>query len=359
LECPQCFSHRAGIVASKPPCARCIDCGHTYAIKTVKPQRERGESGSNARGESVSASDATNATNATSATNGSAAEPNEREGESQITRAAKKARNDKRRTLLQNADDNRQLERSSNGEVSIAPINLRDIGTMTAELDDLIASGPNALKSAHRRAAKLAQRFGEDFSEMWCLKTDWLRKLETDIRGRTRARFAMQWRPIFLATLALTHSPIIACKAAKVSQATAYLQKKEDPQFEAQWQAAEAHAVDLLHDVCFKSALEGDLEPVFWQGVKVGHIRKYSDKLRIEMLRAHLPDKFKQPGGQINVNTNVQQNALVVDQGFANAIRDRRKASIARRATAQPALESPQPDVTAVPVPVPVSADAE
>ena len=52
----------------------------------------------------------------------------------------------------------------------------------------------------------------------------------------------------------------------------------------------------LLHDVTMKSAIEGDCEPVFWQGIPVGHVRKVDNRLRIELLRAHLPAKFKTPG---------------------------------------------------------------
>ena len=32
------------------------------------------------------------------------------------------------------------------------------------------------------------------------------------------------------------------------------------------------------------------------QGELVGHIRKYDTRVQIEMLRAHIPDKFKTPG---------------------------------------------------------------
>ena len=31
-------------------------------------------------------------------------------------------------------------------------------------------------------------------------------------------------------------------------------------------------------------------------GIEVGHIKKFDNRLRIELLRAHLPSKFKTPG---------------------------------------------------------------
>ncbi len=38
-------------------------------------------------------------------------------------------------------------------------------------------------------------------------------------------------------------------------------------------------------------------------GEPVGYIRKFSDKLQIELLRAWRPDRFKTPGTQVNVAT--------------------------------------------------------
>jgi hypothetical protein len=70
--------------------------------------------------------------------------------------------------------------------------------------------------------------------------------------------------------------------------------------------------VELLHDVSMRSAIEGDCEPVFWQGIQVGHIRKFDNRLRIEMLRVHMPGKFKTPGAK---------GALVSDVGQLRSAR--------------------------------------
>jgi hypothetical protein len=60
--------------------------------------------------------------------------------------------------------------------------------------------------------------------------------------------------------------------------------------------AAQEQAVELLHDVSMKEAIEGHCEPIFWQGIPIGHVLKVDNRLRIEMLRAHMPAKFKTPG---------------------------------------------------------------
>jgi len=52
---------------------------------------------------------------------------------------------------------------------------------------------------------------------------------------------------------------------------------------------------------------------VFWQGIEVGHIRKFDSRLQIEILRPHMPNTFKTPGsGPINIETG--DKILVMDE---------------------------------------------
>ena len=74
-------------------------------------------------------------------------------------------------------------------------------------------------------------------------------------------------------------------------------------------------------------ALEGDLEPVFWQGVEVGHVRKFGSRLQIEMARAHMPDKFKTPG-QALVNIETGDKILVMDEPTRAKLIDRRREKL-------------------------------
>ena len=68
------------------------------------------------------------------------------------------------------------------------------------------------------------------------------------------------------------------------------------------------------HARVFQRCLEGDLEPVYWQGVVVGWIRKFSDKLQIEMLRAYRPDRFKTLGTNANIGTRGDVFVLTEEQ---------------------------------------------
>jgi hypothetical protein len=83
----------------------------------------------------------------------------------------------------------------------------------------------------------------------------------------------------------------------------AYDHRKNDPEFAKQWDEAIENALDLLHARVFQRCLEGDLEPVYYMGEPVGYIRKFSDKLQIELLRAWKPDRFKTAGVDVNVGT--------------------------------------------------------
>jgi hypothetical protein len=95
---------------------------------------------------------------------------------------------------------------------------------------------------------------------------------------------------------------------------TAYFHRRNDAEFAEQWEEAESHAADLILGRAFQRALEGDCEPVFWQGIEVGHVRKFSDKLQIELLRAYRPDQFKTPGTNVNIATRGDVFVLTEEQ---------------------------------------------
>ena len=81
-----------------------------------------------------------------------------------------------------------------------------------------------------------------------------------------------------------------------------------------------------MHARAFARCVEGDVEPVFWQGVVVGYVRKFDSRLQIEMLRAHMPNTFKTPGtGQINVDTG-DKILVLTEERRAKLMAARRRA---------------------------------
>ena len=99
----------------------------------------------------------------------------------------------------------------------------------------------------------------------------------------------------------MTNSPTFAARFARTTKQTVYNHRKWDSEFAQQWQDAVENAVDLLHARAFQRALEGDCEPIYYMGTRVGYIRKYDSRLQIAMLRAHKPDTFKTAGVQVNI----------------------------------------------------------
>ena len=144
-----------------------------------------------------------------------------------------------------------------------------------------------------------------------------------------RVRAAIAWRARWLCVYAMSGSKVMACRRAHVGHSTADYHLRNDADFRTQAEAAKAHAINLLFTRCMQRCLEGDVEPIYWQGIVVGHIRKFDSRLQIEMLRAHMPDLFKTPGQSVTVSTP-SQNILVMDEETrAKLIEARRQALMA------------------------------
>lgn len=102
------------------------------------------------------------------------------------------------------------------------------------------------------------------------------------------------WQAKFIQQLAETSNVSAACKRAKVSRQEAYRTRDEDAGFKAAWVEALEIATEALELEARRRAEKGTLEPVFYQGVKAGAIRKYSDTLLIFLLKAHKPEKYRE-----------------------------------------------------------------
>jgi hypothetical protein len=187
-----------------------------------------------------------------------------------------------------------------------------EIGFSTRVLDQVIAAGPAGLRRAQRTALRHAKRYLQDTADSWKLETEWLKSFDTV--HRVRARYALVWRPRFLAALSLCHSPELAARHTRISCQMAYYHRKHDRQFAKQWDQAREYGIEMLHARAFQRALEGDLEPVYYMGVAIGYIRKFDSRLQIEMLRAYKPETFKTVGVNVNIGTKGDVFVLTEDQ---------------------------------------------
>lgn len=117
----------------------------------------------------------------------------------------------------------------------------------------------------------------------------------------------------FLDELRETANVTLAARAAGISSGTAYKHRQTDVLFAERWDEAINEAVDMLEHEAHRRAFKGVEEPVFYQGMECGSVRKYSDALTMFLLKAHRPDKYRE---RSQVDSNVSGDfKLVVETG--------------------------------------------
>jgi hypothetical protein len=129
----------------------------------------------------------------------------------------------------------------------------------------------------------------------------------------------------FLAHLRETANISRSADFAGVTRDQFYWWKKEDPEFAKRWEEAWELGYDVLEQKCADRAFDGYLEPVFWQGVQVATIRKFSDSLAQFLLRGNKSGKFKDrvETENVNVNLNRHAHAALTDEELDGEIRRR------------------------------------
>lgn len=136
------------------------------------------------------------------------------------------------------------------------------------------------------------------------------------------------WKALFVAALAKSPNVSGACQRAKVSRSWAYAQRDDDPEFAAAWDEALETGVDEAEGELHRRAVKGVLEPVFYKGEEVGHIRRHSDTLLMFLLKAHRPEKYKETVRSELTGANggpIEQRAKVdhaIDSSTAESIFD-------------------------------------
>jgi hypothetical protein len=107
----------------------------------------------------------------------------------------------------------------------------------------------------------------------------------------------------FFEVLRSTGSIVRASEAAGISPQVARYRRQTDESWALAWHHSLADARDLLRAEARHRAMVGHEEPVFYQGEVCGHVRKPSDSLMREFLRAEFPEQFRDrhevsgPGG--------------------------------------------------------------
>lgn len=97
-----------------------------------------------------------------------------------------------------------------------------------------------------------------------------------------------------VAALGETGNVSKACAAADVGRSTHYEWLRDDPFYAKAASDAMENAADLLEEEARRRAHDGVDEPVWFQGMQCGTVRKYSDTLLIFLLKGAKPDKYRE-----------------------------------------------------------------
>lgn len=97
----------------------------------------------------------------------------------------------------------------------------------------------------------------------------------------------------FLDQLAETGNVLATAELLNLDRRALYRLRKDDPEFAAAWDEAIEQSADALEVEARRRALDGWDEPVFYQGIETGLVRKYSDTLLIFLLKGARPEKYR------------------------------------------------------------------
>lgn len=99
-------------------------------------------------------------------------------------------------------------------------------------------------------------------------------------------------REKFLNALAEGMTVLDASKHIGVNAKTVYRWRESDKKFADAWADAYLIGNDALEAEAQRRAVDGVEEAVYYQGVQVGTVRKYSDTLLIFLLKARNPSRY-------------------------------------------------------------------
>jgi hypothetical protein len=146
-------------------------------------------------------------------------------------------------------------------------------------------------------------------------------------------------RAKFLRVLAETGMVKFACDSCGVVYQQVRRQIREDPEFAEEVEEANEQYKDTLEMEAHRRAVDGWNEPVYSQklGVKIGTIRKFSDKLLELKLKRHVPEYRERKFEDQNVVAGVMVVGLVQNspQAWVEQFKDAEVKSLTFEGTAK------------------------
>jgi len=98
-----------------------------------------------------------------------------------------------------------------------------------------------------------------------------------------------------------------------IARSTLDAWRRDDALFADRFSEALEDGVDRLEHLAQIRAFHGVEEPVFYKGVEVGTVTRYSDSLAALLLKAHRPERFRERS-EVNQNLNGTLNLSNTDR---------------------------------------------
>ena len=138
-------------------------------------------------------------------------------------------------------------------------------------------------------------------------------------RQKSTAHGKGAWKEAFINSLRQMPNVAVACEAAHVSRATVYAARKTSAKFAKRWATACEHAIDKLEAYCWKRAAVGVKRGVWMKDadgnpIKVEDIAEVSDGLASFLLKAHRPEKYREPKQEAGVTVTTPTGETVAVQ---------------------------------------------
>jgi hypothetical protein len=130
-------------------------------------------------------------------------------------------------------------------------------------------------------------------------------------------------RRAFLAAYARCGNVSEAARIAGCNRLSHYEWLRTDERYAEVFEQAHEIAIDYLEAVARQRATDGWLEPVFYHGEVVGHVRKFSDTLLIFLMKGARPDTYRDnatirhtgaDGGAIKVEAEYELSRRIMDR---------------------------------------------
>jgi hypothetical protein len=144
-------------------------------------------------------------------------------------------------------------------------------------------------------------------------------------------------KDLMLNSYALNGNISASAQVAGIHRSTHYAWMENDPEYAKAFEEAGKEAIERLEEEARRRAVDGVDEPVFYQGMECGRVRKYSDILLMFLLKGKQPDTYRE-----NVNHTGEMDVVV--SGLAETMNQARRR--AERMQMEEAAKNGQGDQT-------------